>query len=59
MQIAYLLISIMATRFKYYAAWSLGMIAMHATGFTYNPQHENDKITNKWDRVVVSNIYDF
>lgn len=49
----------MATRFKYYAAWSLGMIAMHATGFTYNPQHENDKITNKWDRVVVSNIYDF
>lgn len=60
MQTAYLLITIMATRFKYYAAWSIGMVGMHATGFTYHPQSEpSGKIVNKWDRIVVSNIWDF
>jgi hypothetical protein len=24
-------------RFKYYLAWSLGMMGMNATGITYNP----------------------
>jgi len=38
MQSAYLLVSIMGCRFKYYAAWSLGMVAMNSTGLTYNPK---------------------
>lgn len=29
-------LSIFAFRFKYYTAWSLGMIGMNATGITYN-----------------------
>lgn len=31
----------MAVRFKYYSAWSLGMVAMNATGLTYNPEEIN------------------
>jgi hypothetical protein len=38
MQIVYLLISIMGARFKYYAAWSLGMVGVHASGLTFNPK---------------------
>jgi hypothetical protein len=38
MQIVYLLVSIAGARFKYYAAWSLGMVSVHATGLTYNPK---------------------
>jgi hypothetical protein len=28
----------MGVRFKYYLAWSLGMIGMNASGLTYNPK---------------------
>jgi hypothetical protein len=50
----------MGVRFKYYLAWSLGMIGMNASGLTSNPKVEKEgKIVNKWDRVVVSNIWDF
>jgi hypothetical protein len=35
-KIGYLVVSIFAFRFKYYSAWSLGMISMNATGITYN-----------------------
>lgn len=38
MQAVYLLVSIVGTRFKYYTAWSVGMVALHATGFTFNPR---------------------
>lgn len=38
MQIFYLIVSITGARFKYYAAWSLGMVAVHATGLTNNPK---------------------
>lgn len=60
MQAAYLLISIIGLRFKYYTAWSLGMVSMHATGFTTNPKiDENGKNVDLFDRVIVSNIWDF
>ena len=60
MQAAYLLISMIGVRFKYYTAWSLGMVAMHATGFTTNPQtDDHGHLHDKFDRVVVSNIWDF
>lgn len=50
----------MGARFKYYAAWSLGMVAMNATGLTYNPKvDDKGNFTNNWDRIVVSNIWDF
>lgn len=35
-KIAYMSIAIFAFRFKYYSAWSLGMLGMNATGITYN-----------------------
>lgn len=41
-QIVYLLISIIGARFKYYSAWSLGMISMNASGITHNPKY-NEK----------------
>lgn len=55
-QAGYLLISIMGARFKYYSAWSLGMVGFNATGLTYNPEETPQGRVNKWDRVVVSNI---
>ena len=36
-QTLYLLVAIIGVRFKYYSAWSLGMIGMNASGITYNP----------------------
>lgn len=60
MKSVYLLVSIMGCRFKYYSAWSLGMMAMNASGITYNPKvDEFGKIHNNWDRIVVSNIWAF
>lgn len=57
---AYMMVSIVGVRFKYYSAWSLGMVSMNATGITYNPKlDEHSRIVNNWDRVRVSNIWDF
>lgn len=54
------MVSIVGVRFKYYSAWSLGMVSMNATGITYNPKlDEHSRIVNNWDRVRVSNIWDF
>lgn len=32
-----MMIAIFGFRFKYYSAWSLGMIGMNVTGITFNP----------------------
>jgi hypothetical protein len=53
-------IAIFAFRFKYYSAWSLGMLSMNATGITYDS--EKDKAGNfihKWNRIEVSDIWSF
>jgi D-alanyl-lipoteichoic acid acyltransferase DltB (MBOAT superfamily) len=34
---SYVLINMIGVQFKYISAWSLGMISMKASGFTYNP----------------------
>ena len=41
-QAAYLLISIIGARFKYYSAWSLGMLSMNASGITHNPKYDDN-----------------
>jgi hypothetical protein len=35
-KLLYMTVAIFAFRFKYYSAWSLGMLGMNATGITYN-----------------------
>lgn len=35
-KVVYMTLAIFAFRFKYYSAWSLGMLGMNATGITYN-----------------------
>jgi hypothetical protein len=51
----------LSIRFKYYTAWSLGMISMNASGITYNPQFDKtgEIVENNWNRVVVSDIWAF
>jgi hypothetical protein len=44
-KIGYLVVSIFAFRFKYYSAWSLGMISMNATGITYNGLEDTQQPT--------------
>ncbi len=39
-KIIYMTVAIFAFRFKYYSAWSLGMLGMNATGITYNPKRD-------------------
>jgi len=34
-------VAIFAFRFKYYSAWSLGMLGMNATGITYNSSSDS------------------
>lgn len=59
-QSVYLLIAIIGARFKYYSAWSLGMIGVNATGITYNPKKQLDgTIREDWDRIIVSDIWTF
>ncbi len=57
----YMSLAIFAFRFKYYAAWSLGMVSMNATGITYNVEkNENGQmVKEKWDRVHVSDVWTF
>jgi hypothetical protein len=40
-KIIYMTVAIFAFRFKYYSAWSLGMLGMNATGITYNPKRDS------------------
>ena len=35
-----MIIAIFAFRFKYYSAWSLGILGMNAIGITYNPKRD-------------------
>lgn len=35
-KIFYMSVAIFAFRYKYYSAWSLGMLGMNATGITFN-----------------------
>ena len=53
-------IAIFAFRFKYYSAWSLGMLGMNATGITYNVHKDhNHNTVEKWDRIDVSDVWTF
>ncbi len=59
-KIVYLTIAIFAFRFKYYSAWSLGMLSMNATGITYLPENDNaGNVVHKWNRIEVSDIWSF
>lgn len=35
----YIQLIVLSTELKYISAWSLGLISMKASGFTYNPSH--------------------
>ena len=59
-KILYMTVAIFAFRFKYYSAWSLGMLSMNATGITYNAEKDGyGNLVHNWNRIEVSDIYSF
>jgi len=45
-KVLYLTVAILGVKFRYYSAWSLGMVGMNAIGITYNPEiNENGEVT--------------
>lgn len=58
-KILYMSIAIFVFRFKYYSAWSLGMLGMNATGITYNVHKDQHNTVEKWDRIDVSDVWTF
>lgn len=59
----YIYFIIFSTEFKYISAWSLGLISMKASGFTYNPSlnHtlQNGTVDYNFDKVRVTDFSKF
>ena len=59
----YIYLIIFSTEFKYISAWSLGMISMKASGFTYNPglnyTRADGTVNYNFDKVKVTDFGKF
>lgn len=59
----YIQLIVISTEMKYISAWSLGMISMKASGFTYNPSHsvrnQDGTIEHNFDKVKVTDLIKF
>ncbi len=59
----YVMFIVVNTEMKYVSAWSLGMISMKASGFTYNPSQSVKKddgtIEHNFDKVKVTDLRKF
>ncbi len=59
-QFLYLLLTLIIFRFKFYTAWSLGMLGMHASGITYKKAPKDPLGEHgTWDNIKVSDIMTF
>ena len=59
----YIQLIVFSTEFKYISAWSLGLISMKASGFTYNPSHsvrkQDGTVEHDFDKVRVTDFIKF